>query len=166
VRTLVFSVVLILCACAGLAHGQIRIATYNIAADVNGVTTPNAGTDTVLGGIGNEVVNGFARPLDILTLEETTSNSQTVQPIVNSLNNLYGAGTYAMSPFQATEIANDPTTGNGPNALAYNTHTLQLISSVGFGTLSSSAMSRQEVRYQFRPVGYDSSADFYVYVGH
>src|SRR5262249_9692737 len=146
-----------------LARGQIRIASYNIQADVNGNTAPNVGTDTVLTGIGNEVVNGFARPLDILTLQETTSNSATVTPIVTSLNTTYGAGTYAMSSFQATEIGGNPDNGNGPNALIYNTHTLQLIGSVGFGTLSSTRMSRQEVRYQFRPVGYDSSADFYVY---
>jgi hypothetical protein len=150
---------------APLALAQIRMATYNIEADVNGVTTPRPGLDSVLQSIGSETVNGFARPLDILTLQETTSNATTVAPIVNSLNNFYGAGTYTMSPYQGTQAGN-PDSGNGPNALVYNTHTLQLIASIGIYTPSFSGPPRQEIRYQFRPVGYGSNADFYVYVGH
>src|SRR3954463_4516525 len=84
---------------AGTAFAQLRVATYNIEADIGGFTTPRPGLQTVLEGIGAETVNGFARPLDILTLGETTSNATTVQPIVNSLNTTYGAGTYAMSPY-------------------------------------------------------------------
>jgi endonuclease/exonuclease/phosphatase family metal-dependent hydrolase len=148
-----------------VASGQIRVVTYNMQSDTGGFTTPRPGFDTVLQGIGNEIVNAFARPLDILTLQETTSNATTVTPIVNSLNNFYGAGTYAMSPYQGTQNG-DPTGGNGPNALVYNTHTLQLIASVGIGTPSSSGPPRQPIRYQFRPVGYGPEADFYVYTSH
>jgi endonuclease/exonuclease/phosphatase family metal-dependent hydrolase len=148
-----------------LAAAQVRIATYNVEADIDGFTTPRPGLDTVLQSIGSEPRNGFARPLDILTLQETTSNVTTVAPIVTSLNNVYGAGTYQMSPYQGTQ-AGTTAFGNGPNAMVYNTHTLQLIASVGIFTPSSSGPPRQEIRYQFRPVGYDSSADFYVYVGH
>src|SRR6478672_2295117 len=75
--------------CAATAPAQIRVATYNIAADVNGVTTANPGFDTVVEGIGSETVNGFARPFDILGLQEVTSNSATVAPIVTTLNNFY-----------------------------------------------------------------------------
>ncbi len=37
---------------------------------------------------------------------------------------------YAMSPYQATESDDDPTDGNGPSALVYNTKTVQLLASV------------------------------------
>jgi hypothetical protein len=159
------------------ASAQIRIASYNLEADIDTATQPpNPGTDVVLEGIGSEVVNGFAKNLDIIGLEETSSNTATVQPVVDSLNAFYGAGTYARSPFQGGQ-SGGILTGNGPNALIYNTHTLQLISSVGIGTTSganpllgsgTNQFPRQEVRYEFRPVGYGSlsTADFYVYVGH
>src|SRR5439155_22594958 len=95
--------------CAATAPAQIRVATYNIAADVNGVTTANPGFDTVVEGIGSESVNGFARPLDILGLEEVTSNSATVAPIVTTLNNFYGPGTYAMGTFNGAVNGGNPT---------------------------------------------------------
>ena len=66
----------------------LRIVTYNIEADVSGLTPPLPGLiappgDTnnfraggVLEGIGEEVVGSDgAQPLDILALQETTSNS-------------------------------------------------------------------------------------------
>src|SRR5215470_18783188 len=97
---------------------SIRIVTYNIEADTGGVTTPRAGMSTVLQGIGDEVVNGTSRPLDILSLQETTSNTTTVDPIVNMLNGLYGAGIYARSPYQGTQNGSAGS-GNGPNAMVY-----------------------------------------------
>ena len=89
----------------------------------------------MLEGIGEEIVAGDpAQPIDILALNETTSNTTTVQPIVNGLNAFYAyyanpAG-YAMSTYQATESGGSPTSGNGPNALVYNTNTVQLLASV------------------------------------
>src|SRR5579862_7556957 len=137
---------------ASTGFGQtrtIRVVTYNIEDDINGATTPlpgliapSGGSVTnggVLEGIGEEIVNGDpAQPIDILGLEETTSNTTTVQPIVNGLNAFYASHNipagYAMSSYQATESGNDPTSGNGPNAVVYNTNTLQLVASVGVGT--------------------------------
>src|SRR5882762_3142736 len=56
-------------ACATIASaGILRIATYNIEADINGFTTPRPGLETVLEGIGAQTVQGRAQPLDILTL--------------------------------------------------------------------------------------------------
>jgi endonuclease/exonuclease/phosphatase family metal-dependent hydrolase len=143
----------------------LRVVTYNILADSGGYTTMRPGFTTVIQGIGNETVNGVAETIDILTLQETTSNTTTVGPIVTALNNIYGAGTYAMSPYQATQ-SGSPSSGNGPNAMVYKTTTLQLIASVGIGTPSSSGAPRQPVRYQFRPVGGSASDDFYVYCSH
>jgi PKD repeat protein len=166
----------------------LRIVCYNIEADV-GVTTPlpgliappsdttDVGSGGVLEGIGEENVgNDRAQPLDILGLEETTSNSGTIAPIVTGLNTFYNApGMYAMSTYQATESGGDPTDGNGPNALVYNTTTVQLLASVpvdppgGTSQLGSSSGEYREVmRYEFAPAGVTPTAanEFYVYVSH
>ena len=170
----------------------LRIVTYNIEDDT-GQTTPlpgliaptnntsNVTAGGVLEGIGEEVINGDpARPIDILALEETTSNPTTVQPIVTGLNSFYSvynylypvpAG-YAMSPYQATQDGG-LTSGNGPNALVYNTNTVQLLASVGIatptgGVPSGNGMYRQCVRYEFAPAGVmaGTNNEFYVYVSH
>jgi hypothetical protein len=122
-----------------LGTRTIRIVTYNIDADQSqdgpqyalpqpGLITPwnstipytssNLTSGGVLEGIGEEVVNGDpAQPIDILALQETTSNTSTVQPIVDGLNAFYAyygnpAG-YAMSPYQA--LSTRVGTGGGPN---------------------------------------------------
>jgi hypothetical protein len=135
----------------------------------------------VLEGIGEEIINGDpAQPIDVLALEETTSNPTTVQPIVNALNSFYSAynylystpAGYAMSPYQATQDGGT-STGNGPNALVYNTNTLQLLSSVGIATPTGAApggngMYRQCVRYEFAPAGVapGTNNEFFIYVSH
>ena len=84
----------------------LRIVTYNIECDTGtttplpGLIAPSGGSVTsggVLEGIGEEIVGGdAAQPIDILALEETTSNTTTVSPIVNGLNAYYNApGMYA-----------------------------------------------------------------------
>ncbi len=179
----------------------LRIVAYNIQADVNGITTPTAGlinpftgngdnfttnssgsvtNGGVLEGIGEESIGGdAAQPIDVLALEETTSNTSTVQPIVDGLNAFYAvnniAAGYAMSPYQATESGNSPTTGNGPNALVYNTNTVQLLASVpvdppgGTSQLGSASGEYREVmRYEFAPAGVPPTTnnEFYIYVSH
>lgn len=167
----------------------LRIVTYNIEADINGVTAPRPGliappssptnvqAGGVLEGIGEEMVGSDpAQPLDILALQETTSNPITVAPIVSGLNAFYNsAGMYTNSSYQATEEGGDVADGNGPNALVYNTRTLQLLASVpvdpigGIGSLGSSSGEYREVmRYEFAPAGVAPTAsnEFYIYVSH
>ncbi len=150
------------------AAQTLRVVCYNIEADIDGYTTPRPGLSTVLEAIGEVPVNGAAHPLDLLALEETTSNPLTVAPIVSALNDYYGAGTYAASPYQATESGNNPSTGNGPNAVVYNTRTLTLLASAGVGTPrgSSNGEYRQVARYEFIPVSGPPGTEFYVYVSH
>ncbi len=168
----------------------LRIVTYNIEADV-GVTTPLPGliappdnpsnvlAGGVLEGIGEEIVgNDPAQPLDILALQETTSNPITVVPIVTGLNSFYGViGMYASSSYQATQFGGSTNngSGNGPNALVYNTKTIQLLASVpmdppgGIGNLGpASGEYREVMRYEFAPAGVAPSAtnEFYIYVSH
>ena len=166
----------------------LRVVTYNIEDDINGYTTPRpglivpAGGGTVqqggvLEGIGEEILGSDpAQPLDLLALQETTGNTTTVAPIVNGLNSFYNTpGMYAMSPYQATEEGGDVADGNGPNAVVYNTQTLQLLASVpvdppgGTSQLGSSSGEYREVmRYEFAPAGMTPTAanEFYVYVSH
>jgi hypothetical protein len=167
----------------------LRIVTYNIEADV-GVTTPlpglvappgnpgNVQAGGVLEGIGEELLNGNAQPLDILALEETTTNPITVVPIVTGLNSFYGvAGMYSNSTYQATQFGGSGNngSGNGPNALVYNVKTVQLLASVpvdppgGIGNLgSSSGEYREAMRYEFAPAGVTTNGSniFYIYVSH
>ena len=148
---------------------EIRVAAYNVEADIDGVTTPRAGLYQVLEGIGEANIGGDVQPLDLLALEETTSNTATVAPIVSNLNSYYGGTVvYAQSPVQGLSSGNDVSDGNGPNALVYNTTTLTLLSSVGVGTPegSSNGEYRQVMRYEFEPVGGTAADIFYVYVTH
>ena len=190
---------------ADLANAQtrtLRIVTYNIDADstltnnqptftnivrvpgppLPGLIAPpgdpnNAQAGGVLEGIGEERAgNDPAQPLDILALQETTSNPDSVAPVVNGLNTFYGlAGMYASSPYQATESGGFTGSGNGPNAIVFNTRTVQLLASVpldppgGTGQLGSGSGEYREVmRYQFAPAGVavNVSNVFYIYVSH
>ena len=192
---LLYTVMLVVAACfplAALAQTRtLRIVTYNIEADVSawmgplpGLIAPPNDTNNVraggvLEGIGEEIIgNDPAQPLDILALEETTTNSLTVTPIVNGLDSFYGvAGMYSNSAYQATQFGGQTNNGNGngPNALVYNTKTVQLLASVpvnppgGVGNLGSSSGEYREVmRYEFAPAGVMPTAanEFYVYVSH
>jgi endonuclease/exonuclease/phosphatase family metal-dependent hydrolase len=181
-----------ICGLTSLASGQtrtLRVVTYNIEADINGVTAPRPGliappgdtnniqTGGVLEGIGEEMVgNDPAQPLDILLLQETTSNPATVSPIVNGLNVFYQSPSmYTFSHYQATESGGYTASGNGPNALVFNTETVQLIAAVpvdppgGTAALGSSSGEYREVmRYEFAPAGVSPAAsnEFYIYVSH
>ncbi len=154
------------------AHGAIiRVATYNIDCSDQGIVTPNAGFSTILQAIGNHQLAGHAQPIDILDMQElgnTTGPGQTsptLPVVVNELNAIYGAGTYA---YDATS---DPTdgdtlTGNGPSGIVYNTHTISVLSATPIGTASGSGAARDPMRYFLQPVGGSSSTDFYLYVSH
>jgi hypothetical protein len=82
---------------------------------------------------------------------------------------------YSNSAYQATESGNFVGSGNGPNAIVFNTRTVQLLASVpvdppgGTSALGSSSGEYREVmRYQFAPAGVATNASnvFYIYVSH
>lgn len=136
------------------ALAQLRVVSYNTAQG------PHTGIETVLEAIGDEIVNGFSKPIDVLALQEQTSWQTTTTDIVTELNSIYGAGTYDLIEL------NGDTGGAGRPGLVYNTTTVTPISQIAFGDQDPTAQARQTLRYQLRPVGYDSSADFYVYSNH
>jgi hypothetical protein len=155
------------------AQTTVRVVTFNTQGDVNPPTpaTVIPQLETVIEGIGQQDYVGdsvFQLP-DVIALQETTSNSVTVQPLVNLLNSTYGLTIYNSSSYQATQSGGD-TDGNGPNALIYNERTMNLLASVGIGTPQGSGNGeyRQVVRYEFQPlvdVG-TSNGIFYVYDCH
>ncbi|HEY2760916.1 MAG TPA: endonuclease/exonuclease/phosphatase family protein [Pirellulales bacterium] len=164
------AVTILICTFTNLAGAQstLRVVTYNIGADINGITTPQFGTSDVLEAIGAENHLGIQRPLDILALQETTSNDLTVAPLITDLNSFYsGSAIYAASPVQGLQNGSNAF-GNGPNAMVYNTKTLQLIDSVGVGVPLGSLNGeyRQVMRYEFQPIGGAAANSFYVYVTH
>src|SRR5262245_35076745 len=94
---------------------DLRIATYNIAGDAR------TGLSTVLRAIGDQVVNGVSRPVDILALQETDSQATDTQTVLNLLNGIYGAGAYARGNL------NGSSTGAGTQGIVYRTSTVQLL---------------------------------------
>jgi hypothetical protein len=153
---------------ASAALGQLRVVVWNTASDGenNAPSTPRTGFEAIMQAIGQENVNGIARPADLLCLQEQslvpgpTGASITTENIVSRLKALYGAGTYAAVPKLGGSI------GGGTQALVYRTASLSVVADKSFGTISSTVQPRQELRYQLRPHGSIGSEDFYVYVGH
>lgn len=150
---------------AELAHAQLRIVSYNTLTGENpGVQTARPTAATVLEAIGLQSVNGVAKPIDVMLLQEQYTTEISTQSFVDVLNGIYGAGTYARSTLNAA--TSHPDRLGGAPAMLYNTQTVQLIAETRFGTVNGSNQARSAMRYQLRPVGYDASADFYAYSNH
>jgi hypothetical protein len=174
---LVFAVLAAVAETVGAAQQTLRIVTYNIDADTNstqgqmGGPLSGPGIDTVLQAIGNAKLAGNAQPIDVLALQELwfapfiTLQNGNMNGVVDKLNAIYGAGTYAYDPTSDPTTGNQ--TGNGPNGLVYNTKTVKVLAAAPVGTASGTGAPRAPMRYTLAPVGYDDhSADFTLYVSH
>jgi endonuclease/exonuclease/phosphatase family metal-dependent hydrolase len=159
---------------AAMAQTQdIRVVTYNIQGDVSSPSPSGVLPDiaTVLEGIGQQkyVGDGILQLPDVIALQETTSNSTSVSPLVNDLNTYYGSNIFNYSTYQAT-TSDGVTSGGGPNALVYNQNTLNLISSTGIDTPASGSngVFRQDVMYEFQPLVDKGTSNgvFYVFDAH
>jgi PKD repeat protein len=167
----------------------LRIVTYNIQCDAGfgsaplaGLICPFSGTGTytatcsgsvtnggVLEGIGEELLNENYQPIDVLALQETSSASATVLPILSGLNAFYASrGIPAVYTNSSLVLTSTGGSGGGPSTLVYNTNTVHLVESVAVGTPSSSGIARQIGRYLLAPAGVATNASnvFYVYVSH
>ncbi len=138
-----------------LAVGQIRVVCWNVLED-GFAGTLNPGTGTVLEAIGDESVNGIAKPPDILILQELNYGHSAADAIVSELNSLYGAGTYA----RANQASYDYTM---PVGAIYNTTTVTLEDTYYF---KYSGSPRSTGRYRFGLNGYGDAADLYIYNTH
>lgn len=164
---------------SGIANGQLRIVTYNTntfdteIGDSN-IRTVRDEADIVVEAIGEEIVNGFARPADIILLQEQQQPDTTTQDFLNRINAIYQSQgiTYA----RGFEVGNT-TSGNGlgtPNeweirqSVIYRTDSVELISESSFGDLSGGLIShpREALLHQFRPIGFSSDSDLYIFNSH
>ncbi|MDB5327687.1 MAG: Endonuclease/Exonuclease/phosphatase family protein [Phycisphaerales bacterium] len=177
--------------CAALAalasplFGALRIATYNVAADTdrnNDGTLNVADSDFVvpktvaaIQAMAGRSLAGNAQPLDVLSLQELYDSSTTTTPItsatltsiVNSLNTIYGAGTYAYDPLVGDTTGQGTLlTGNGPNGLIYNTKTVAVLASSRIGTPSGSGIARTPMRYTLQALNTTGANTFYLYNQH
>jgi len=148
---------------ANPSSAQLRVVTYNTA---NGSFPgnnifPRTGMDTVLEAIGDEVVNGIAKPIDVLILQEQDEPTTTSQAFVDILDGLYGSGTYA-----AFSLQSGPGGTSIRQTMVVNIQTVTGLGQVAFGATGISAAARETARFHIRPAGYDSSADLYVYNDH
>ncbi|MEM6689240.1 MAG: hypothetical protein AAF664_07440, partial [Planctomycetota bacterium] len=130
--------------CGSNAWAQLRIVTYNtntFGTEVGSSNIRNARpeVDVVLQAIGEEVVNGIARPADIILLQEQQQPDTTTQNLVGRLNSIYAS--HGITYARGFEVGNT-TSGNGlgtPNSseirqsVIYRTDSVSLISEDSFG---------------------------------
>ncbi|MEM7683073.1 MAG: dockerin type I domain-containing protein [Planctomycetota bacterium] len=136
------------------AQAQLRIVSWN----PNG--GPRPGADVVLEAIGDDNVNGIARPIDILFLQEQSAAENFAYAAL--LNDIYNTDRYEIGFFVgATTFA-----GTGGASTVYNSETVDLISQTQAIGASSSGAPRAPVENRFRPLGYDAAADAYAYNSH
>ena len=139
-----------------IGQAQLRVVTYNTR------TNPSLSSlSIVLEAIGEESVNGISQPIDVLLLQEQSSPSGTTQDILDELDTIYGPGIYARGNYSGT-----PSSSSLRQGIIYNTQSVQLISEAGVGSPTGLGIPRQPIRYQLRPVGYDSSADLHIFNSH
>ena len=151
------------------ARAQLRVVSMNASnADSNPPGPRNPWMTTILSAIGSTVSDdptisgnsGIAKPIDVLALQEVDTPAATSGAYASLLNSMYPGANYQYSTVSGT------TTGAGTQGLVYNANAVQLIATTTVGTSSSAGQPRQALRYQLRPVGYESAADVYVYNSH
>jgi hypothetical protein len=142
----------------------LLIGTWNVDIADLGYRPP--GFEPALAAMGSEYAYyGSPQAPDILTVTKTRSNAPSgtnadTDYLTQLLNDAYGGG-------YDHGTLNGASTGGGTEGVIFNTQTVELLQETAVGTPSTTGPARQELRYLFRPVGYDDgSADFYVYVGH
>lgn len=142
---------------------QLRIVDYNIAQNYDIAGDPG-GLDTIFTAIGAEVRNGFAKPIDVLAVQEASTDGSDAVALAAILNGIYGVTTYAAAPVPLNGVSG----GNGLPGLVYNSASVNLLSAIALGDVGSGATQqpRSSLRYQLRPAGYDAAADFYIYNDH
>ena len=141
-----------------VAHAQLRIVAYNVNASDTSLTAPRAGMDSVISAIGASAKGGFSRPIDILLLGEASTVSTTGLQYANLLDSVFASTSYDHNS------VNGGSTGGGRSVVVYNTASVTLVGEKPLGSIAT--QPRQTMRYQFRPVGYDAAADFYIYASH
>ncbi|MEM7624273.1 MAG: hypothetical protein AAF333_01455 [Planctomycetota bacterium] len=160
---------------AGTTHAQLRVVTYNTNTFQTGFPDGverfvRDGVVPAIQALGEEQVNGIARPADIILLQEQQRPVTTTQNLVDQLNAIYGDGFYA----RGFEVgATTGGSGFGPldggeirQAVIYRTDSVQLLDEDSFGGISGPTQPRETLFYQFRPIGYGADADLFIFNSH
>lgn len=143
------------------ATAQLRIVNYNVNNSDPSAFGPRTGMDAVFRGMNASAKAGFARSIDVLILGEAESVATTGTAYAALLNSVTSGTSYRRSTVDADS------TGSGRPIAVFNSLSVSLIAEKKIGSISGTASQpRQTMRYQFRPVGYDATADFYVYASH
>jgi hypothetical protein len=141
-----------------VAKAQLRIVTWNTATGNSspGYAGRQADFNRVLDFIGREEVNGIAKPIDVLILQEQSDTYSTTDAFAAELNTINnGTSDYvawSQNPFGTDGL---------DTGFVYNSATVTPFLEDWFGTGSSRATSRLGLT----PVGY-SSAPLYLYSTH
>jgi autotransporter-associated beta strand protein len=141
----------------------LRIVTWNtFQSPSSGAPEEISEMELVFQAIGDQTRPGFSRTLDILLLQEQATNFSTTDRILNLLNGTNGPGGYARGTLTPVGGVN-----NIMQTVVYRTNSVQLMAETQATTINTNeGGSRATMRYQFRPLGYDSTADFYVFNSH
>jgi hypothetical protein len=143
------------------ATAQLRIVNYNVNNSDPAAFGPRTGMDAVFRGMNASAKGGFARAIDVLILGEAESVATTGTAYAALLNTVTAGTSYLRSTVDAGS------TGSGRPIAIFNSSSVSLIAEKKIGSTSGAASQpRQTMRYQFRPIGYDATADFYVYASH
>ena len=130
----------------------IRVVAYNTCNNPDDVTE-DAWFSTIFSAIGDELVNGMAKRLDILVVSETDTGSSA--RLVDILNNLYGVEAY--TAVTSSSVGGDRT------GVVYDESAVTLLDHNDLTSLGTHPI----LRAHFRPVGYTSpDSGFYVYAVH
>ncbi|MEM8782226.1 MAG: hypothetical protein AAGE65_05145 [Planctomycetota bacterium] len=169
------------------AAGQLRVVTYNtntfgtegfVPELPSSFRTVRPEADVVFQAIGEEAVNGIARPADIILLQEQQQVGSTTENLLQRLNAIYADQGIVYARGQLNPgITGDPGPGlgTGPGAFdtseirqgfLYRTDSVELIDESFFGGISGPTQPRATQFIQFRPVGFGPEADLFVFNVH
>lgn len=148
---------LALCLSARNAQGQLRIVSWNTTTPgASSFTARQASFNRVLSYFGQEQVNGIAKHVDVLVLQEQSVNGITLQQFATELNTITGSSDYrawTQNPFNSDGMQ---------TGFVYNSATVQVV----FEDWSPTDTTRSTSRIRLRPIGYGEEADLWVYNTH
>lgn len=150
--TFTVGLTLLLLVCDARAEA-LRIACYNMQNNPD-EATEDSWFRTVFSAMGQESINGLARPLDLLCMEETdTAGGPRTRDV---LNNLYGVSTYQV--LTSTSVGGDKT------GVVYNSANVTMLD---WADLNSIGLTHPILRAHFQLASStDPNTEFYLYAVH
>ncbi|MFO0832218.1 MAG: PKD domain-containing protein [Phycisphaerales bacterium] len=139
-----------LCALAGTASAQLRIAAWNIS----NYTGADRAADIQTAVYAVNAANGLSFRPDVIAVQEIVG-AAALSTLVNVLNTAPGSpGDWAAAPY-----LDDPNYVDTESSFVYRTSKVQLLASVVIANADGTTTDqpRSTYRYDFRPLGYTSA---------